>query len=116
VPPNHARKATELDARSISIAFSPSVREAFGDLDAAVRNSEHFDPAIRQILHGWAEGKPQSIHDVLIAFPLIAEQATEHIRATNDERAREAWREVCSQMPEKGFRLSKARGTEADLH
>jgi hypothetical protein len=104
---SHARKAAELDARNIVLHFSPEMKRALGDLAAAVHHSEHVDPDVRKVLQHWAAGQKQTIHDVLIAFPLIAEETFRHIRATGDQRAEDAWREICNQMPERGFILTK---------
>jgi hypothetical protein len=103
----HARRELKLDGRDVEIHFSPRVRDALADLAAAVHFSEHFDPGMRGVLQHWADGKTQSLRDVLTAFPIIAEETFSHIHATNDERARDAWREICNQMPEHGFTLAQ---------
>jgi hypothetical protein len=107
--PDHRRKANELDASEIDVHFSPRVTQAFRDLAAAVHFSEHFDGDIRRIVQDWAQGKPKTVHGVLIALPSIAGETFRHIAATGDERAQEAWDEIGSQMNEKGFTLTKAR-------
>ena len=112
---SHTRKAAELDARSLTIHFSPGMRRALCDLEAAVHFSEHFDSDIQRILQRWTAGKAQSVHDVLIGLPLIAAETFRHVRATGDERAQEAWSEICNQMPEKGFALALARNREKTL-
>ena len=106
---SRARKETELDPRGVEIRFSPQVRSAFADLAASVHSSEHFEAGVREILERWAEGKTQSVHSFAIALPLIAENTFAHIHATNDKKAREAWEEICSQIPEQGFTLSQRR-------
>lgn len=103
MPDSHRRKLEKLDADSIKVHFSPKVKSAFADLDAAVHFSEHFSSEIRPILHGWATGKSPSVGEVLVTLPLIAEETFRHVRATGDQRAEDAWRELCNQMPEKGF-------------
>ena len=108
---SHARKATELDARDVEIRFSPGVRRAFGDLAAAVHLSKHFDADILRIVESWAANDTQRLHDVLVAFPVIAEQLLLHVNAVRDDRAQNAWREICNQMPEKGFSVFGARRT-----
>jgi hypothetical protein len=105
----HARKATELDANGIEVHFSPEVKNAFADLAAAVHFSKHFDGDILSIVQDWASGKPLSVHSVFISLPLIAAETSRHVRATRDERATEAWREICLKMPEKGFTLTPVR-------
>lgn len=110
---SHIRSVHNVDPRSVAVHFSPAVRNAFANLEAAVHFSEHVDGDIRSILHDWASDKPRSVHDVLSALPVIAEETFRHIRATGDQRAEEAWREICNQMPEKGFILSKSRSGDS---
>jgi hypothetical protein len=105
--PAHAKKLNTLDAAQIEVHLSRDVQQALSDLEAAVHFSEHFDGDIRDILGDWAKGKHPTIHEVLTAFPLIAEETSEHVRMTNDIRAQEAWRELCLKMPERGFELQK---------
>jgi hypothetical protein len=105
----HAHKAAELDARGIEVHFSPRVTSAFADLAAAVHFSKHFDADALSILQDWVAGKCNSVHDVLISLPVIAEETAAHIRATGDKRAEEAWREICLKMSEKGFTLTQER-------
>ena len=107
MPANHARRELKLDDRDVEIHFSSQVRGAFADLAAAVHFSEHFDPGIRGVLQRLADGKAHNVREVLTAFPVIAEETFSHLHATNDERAREAWREICNQMPEHGFTLAQ---------
>jgi len=104
MPTSHARKSAELDPKSIEIHFSTEVQRAFGDLEAAVHFSKHFDGGLQTVLQRWATGAAANIHDVLVILPLLAEETFGHIRATGDERAEDAWREICSQISEKGFR------------
>lgn len=105
----HTRKTAGLDARGIQIHFSAKVRSAFADLAAAVHNSDHFDKDALAILQDWAVGKSNTVHDVLTAFPLIAEEVSGHIRATDDKLAERAWRELALRMPENGFTLGQSR-------
>jgi hypothetical protein len=109
MPMSHARKASELDPRSVEVKFSPEVRGAFADLAAAVHFSEHFDGDMLGILERWATGTRQTVHDIFISFPLIAEETFKHIHATGDKRAAKAWREIGSEMLEYGFTLEKSR-------
>lgn len=104
---SHKRRVDEIDARSLKLQFSPAVKQAFSDLEAAVHFSEEFSGDVHAILHDWATGKPPTLHGVLIALPLIAEETFGHIRATGDERAAAAWRELCNQMSENGFALTR---------
>jgi hypothetical protein len=103
MPDSHRRKLEEVDGDSIKVHFSAKVKGALADLDAAVHFSEHFDGDAYAILHGWATGRNPSVREVMVALPLIARETFEHIRATGDKRAEEAWHELCNQMPEKGF-------------
>ena len=84
-------------------------------MSAAIHFSPHFDGDMRAELQDWADGKAKSVHDILIAFPLIAEETFNHIHATGDERAREAWSNICSQMSEKGFALRQHRDRGNEL-
>jgi hypothetical protein len=104
----HRRKLEELDPDSIRVHFSPRVKSALADLEAAVRLSEHFDRDASAILHSWATGKAPTVGEVMGAFPLIARSTFEHIRATGDQRADDAWHEMGSQLFEGGFKLVKS--------
>jgi hypothetical protein len=105
----HTRKANEVDANGIEVHFSSEVKSAFADLAAAAHFSKDFDADILSIVQDWAAGKPLSVHSVFTALPLIAEETSKHARATGDERAAEAWRELCLKMSEKGFTLTPLR-------
>jgi hypothetical protein len=100
---------TKLDDRELQVRFSPAVREAFHALAHVASKSKHFDEGMFAILREWGEGKPATIHDVVVTFPLIAEQMADHISATHDEAVKDAWRELCSQLPEEGFVVSQSR-------
>jgi hypothetical protein len=91
------------------VHFSPTVRQALQDLDVAVHFDEKFSGDIRPILHEWATGKTPTVHDVLIALPLVAREVFDHIRRVADNRAADAWDDLCSQMAEQGFTLAKQR-------
>jgi hypothetical protein len=105
----HARKASEIDPRSVDVHFSPEVQRAFGDLAAAVHFSEHFDPDTLKTVQEWASGKSRSVHDIMTALPLVAEETFKHVHATGDAKAAEAWGQIGSELLEKGFTLSKER-------
>jgi hypothetical protein len=98
-----------MDPRNVEIHFSSEVRSAFADLAAAMHFSEHFDGDMLSIVQEWAADKTPSVLDVLTAFPLIAEQTFKHIHATGDQRAEKAWREIGSELLERGFTLEKYR-------
>ncbi|HTV53781.1 MAG TPA: hypothetical protein VMI06_02590, partial [Terriglobia bacterium] len=102
-----ARNVNDLDPRRINVRFSENMQTAFADLEAAVHFSEQFDGDMRETLREWAVGKKPSIYEVLTAMPLIAEETFNHIRATGDAKAKEAWSEVCLKMSEQGFTLAK---------
>jgi hypothetical protein len=105
----HAGRENELNPREIKVRFSPEVRSAFADLAAAVHFSEHFDADMRSILQEWAEGKAPTAHSFLTALPLVAEETFRHIHATNDLKAKDAWDEIASQLPEHGFTFAQKR-------
>ena len=46
------------------------------------------------------------MRDILISFPLIAEEFAGHIQATKDQGARETTRELSPAMLENGFTVS----------
>lgn len=98
----------EINARDLRVTFSPQVREAFGDIAAIARLSEHFDSGMYEIVKDWSNGKRPSVHDVIIALPSIAGEVGRHIGATQDDRMTEAWDALCSQMPESGFKVSQS--------
>jgi hypothetical protein len=101
VSTHHRRKATELDAREIEVHFSPELAEAFKDLAAAVHFSEHFDPEIRMNLQDLVKNGGGSLRSVLTSLPTFAEETFKHIAATGDERAREAWSNLATQIWER---------------
>ncbi len=98
---HHRRKATELDPREIEVHFSPQLTEAFKDLAAAVHFSEHFDPGIRTNLQELAAKGGGSLRSVLTSLPTFAEETYKHIAVTGDERAREAWSNLATQIWER---------------
>ena len=106
---NHTRKVSEFNPRAIEVRFSPGVKSAFSDLNAAVHFSEDFDPDTKSILQRFAGNETLTISDVLPALPLIAEETFRYIRATGSRDAESAWREICSQMAQQGFELAKRR-------
>ena len=108
MPDSHRRKLEEVDGDSIKVHFSPRVKSALADLDAAVHFSEHFDGDTYAILHGWATGKNPTAREVMVSVPLIAQETFEHIRKTDDKRADLAWHEFSSQLNENGIRLVKS--------
>jgi hypothetical protein len=105
----HTSKAAGLDPRGVSINFSPEVKSAFRDLAAAVHFSEHFDSDMLAVVQKWGGDKSPSVHDVLIGFPVIAEQTFKHIHAIGDKRAEEAWKAIANELLERGFTLEKYR-------
>lgn len=102
------RPRDELDAREISISFSPKVQKAFGSLAASVRHSEHFGQEMYDMLEDWSQGKKATVYDVLVTLPLIAQDMAKHVKATNDRNAEEAWGDICIQMFENGFNLTSS--------
>jgi hypothetical protein len=112
MPINHARKAAELDPRSVTVHLSPGVQKAFRDLAAAVHFSEHFDGDMRRTLQDLADGKPVSVDDLIGDLPLLAEESFKHIHATGDTRAAAAWHEIGSELLERGFTLAQHRRKE----
>jgi hypothetical protein len=109
MPTSHGPRRDEIDARSLKLHFSLTVKQALQDLEAAVHFNEKFSGDIRPILHEWAKGETQTVHDVLIALPLLAKEVFEHIRTTGDERAADAWDEFSAQMSERGFIVMRPR-------
>ena len=57
MPMNHSRKAAQIDAKEIGIHLSPAVTSAFGELEAAVRSSEHFDKDVLRTVQDFAAGQ-----------------------------------------------------------
>jgi hypothetical protein len=103
----HEQRITEMDPRRVEIRFSDGVLQAFGDLAAAVHFSEHISPETHSTLQDWATGKIQSVQDILVGFPSIAEEIFQHIHATGDKRAAEAWSNIGIEMLERGFTLAR---------
>lgn len=107
---SHSRKVSEVNASDIVVQFSPSVTKAFGDLEEAVRGSEHFDLDIHRIVQDYAAGKTKTLHSVLIGLPAIAQETMKHVRLTGDTSAEAAWGEIASQIVENGFSVTQGRG------
>lgn len=74
MPTSNRRRAEEVDSRSLKLQFSPAVKHALADLEAAVHFSDEFSGDIQAILHDWAVGKQPTLYSVLTALPLIAEE------------------------------------------
>jgi hypothetical protein len=107
---SHSRKIAEVNANDFMVQLSPAVTKAFGDLEEAVRGSEHFDGDIHRIVQDYAAGKTKTLHSVLIGLPEIAAQTMRHVRMTGDTSAEAAWDEIAVQMNEAGFSVTPARG------
>jgi hypothetical protein len=99
----------EVSARDLQVRFSPAVQDAFRSIAVAASKSERFDPGIYEIVKDWSSDKPTTIHDVMISLPAISGEVTAHITATRDEKMKEAWDELCVQLPENGFTVSQSR-------
>ena len=106
---SHLQKEIELDDRAIEIRFSSKLRNAFTSLAAAAHFSPTFDPLMLEIVRRWGGDEPQILHDYLVSLPTIADETFRHIRQTNDEKAQEAWGQICGQVAEKGFVLTQKR-------
>jgi hypothetical protein len=104
---SHAER--ELEARNLRVRFSPEVQDAFRSIAVAARDSQHFDPDIYEIVRDWSGDKPISVHDFMIAIGPICRELMAHISATRDESMVRAWDELCSHLPEAGFRVSQSR-------
>jgi hypothetical protein len=107
---SHSRKVAQIDARAVNVHFSPAVTSAFGDLEAAVHSSGHFDKDLLRTVQELAAGQDKSVHAVLISLPAIAAETMNHIRSTGDRRAERAWDDITAQMNENGFSLTQVRG------
>ena len=105
---SHRRKLEEVDGDSIKVHFSPRVKSALADLDAAVHFSEHFARTSTRFCMSGQRARLRHAREVMVAVPLIARHTFEHIRKTGDERADDAWHEFSSQLNENGFKLVKS--------
>jgi hypothetical protein len=114
VADSHRRKAAkpEPNADEIRVRFSPAMKEIFGELDAAVNGSPHFDAEIRSIVHDWATDAAPPLSTVLTSLPIIAQETFQHIQKSGDQNAAHAWEELSTQMlQEHAFTLvGKQRG------
>lgn len=110
MPTEHTRKTDELDPRQVTVHLSAGVRNAFADLAASVHFSEHFSADMLQTVQDLAAGKTLSVDDIVGTLPIIAAETFKHIHATGDQRAAKAWREISSELLERGFTLSRDRG------
>jgi hypothetical protein len=107
---SHSRKVAEINANEIMVQFSPAVTKAFGDLEEAVRGSEHFDWDAHKIVKDYAAGKPKTLHSALIGLPSVAMATMEYVRMTGDRSAEMAWQDIAGQINENGFSLTQERG------
>ena len=109
----YSNSESELDARNIKIELSEPVRRAFRSLAVAVRRSEHFDQDMYDVMQDLSKEAPLTLHAFITCLPLIAEQMQEHVSSGQDVAVKDAWRDLCTQIPEAGgFKLTqpKARG------
>jgi hypothetical protein len=106
---SHEEKLAGMDPKGVLVRFSPEVRRAFGDLATVANSSEHFSAEMASVLQDWAAGAQHSVYDVLTAFPAIAEETFKHIQATGDKRVERMWREIGSELLERGFMLARSR-------
>ncbi len=107
---SHSRKVAEVNARDMEVHFSPAVTKSFGDLEEAVRGSQHFDGDIYRIVQDYAAGKTKTLHGVLVGLPAIAGETMKHVRMTGDTSAELAWEDISAQINENGFSVSEKRG------
>jgi hypothetical protein len=91
-------KAREIDADGVMVRFSPSVLRSFARLEAMVHNSEHYDSDMLLNLQDLTSGKPISLDFALLEMVRLAEQAQNHIHATNDTRAESALDDLCNAL------------------
>jgi len=108
---SHSRKLTGIDPNSLKINFSEGVQGAFGDLAAALHFSETCSDDTLTTIRDLSQGKPISVFDMILSFPLMAEDVFEHIHKTGDQKAAKAWHEIGSEVLERGFTLENKRET-----
>ena len=88
-PLRYARRVSETDASDIMIRFSPEVLRGMARLEAAVHDSEYFNPAILENLQEYSTGKPISVPSALTGIAHFTREAMDHVNATGDNRAKE---------------------------
>jgi hypothetical protein len=103
---SHTQK--DIEARNLRVRFSPAVQDALRSIVVAAQHSSNFDPDICEIIKNWSSDKPTTVHDFIIAFPTIAGEVMEHLSATRDAAMKQAWDDLCVQLPESGFKVSQS--------
>lgn len=107
MPESHRRKLEKLDADNIKVRFSPLVKSALVDLEAAVHFSKDFDADGKATIREWAHGEAPTVREVISNLPLLAENMFDHLKVTGDPRAEEAWDKLRSHIFEHGFTLTQ---------
>jgi hypothetical protein len=102
----------EVDAKDLHVRFSPAVEDAFRAIVVAAKDSKHFDAGMYEILKDWSAGKATTIHTIMVALPSIAGEVAAHVRATGDTTVNAAWDDLCLQLPENGFTITKSPNRE----
>ena|SRR5271155_1078409 len=103
---SHTEK--NIEARNLRVRFSPAVQDALRSITVAAQHSGTFDPDVYEIVKKWSGNKPTTVHDVMIGLPAIAGEVVEHLSATRDEAMKQAWDDLCAQLPESGFTISQS--------
>jgi hypothetical protein len=103
---SHTQK--DIEARNLRVRFSPAVQDALRSLTVAAQHSNSFDRDIYEIVKNWSSNKPTTVHDLIIGLPAIAGEVMEHLSATRDEAMKQAWDDLCAQLPESGFKISQS--------
>jgi hypothetical protein len=103
---SHTEK--NIEARNLRVRFSPAVQDALRSITVAAHHSKAFDPDIYEIVKDWSSDKPTTVHDVIISLPAIAREVVQHLSATRDEAMKQAWDDLCLQLPENGFTISQS--------
>lgn len=94
----HVRRSSEIDGESARVRFSPELLRTFTELEAAVRDSKHFDRDLLVNLQELAAGKNYTVRAALTNIGLIAQETTEYIQKTDDERAKLALLDVFDKL------------------
>jgi hypothetical protein len=92
------RRAREINPDDLLIEFSPEMMRGFARLEAMVNKSEQFSPETLLTLQEMAGGRHFIAKEAFFWVSRIVQEASEHIHATRDERAKEALSNLMTTM------------------
>lgn len=95
----HVRTSTPLNVDNVSVQLSPQMLRCLSRIEAAVHDSDHFDPDIKKNLQDYASGRPfSSIRMAFSGIAIITQETMEHVYATGDRHAKDALEDFINQF------------------